>query len=67
MSDRPSEKQTGDVFDPAVFLETVGNGRTVSTHPKGGTIFTQGETAQRRARLSHATRPRPLCALLERR
>jgi CRP/FNR family transcriptional regulator, cyclic AMP receptor protein len=45
MSDRPSEKQMGDVFDPAVFLETVANGRTVSTHPKRGIIFTQGESA----------------------
>jgi CRP/FNR family transcriptional regulator, cyclic AMP receptor protein len=45
MNDRPSEKQTRGVFDPAVFLETVANGRTVSTHPKRGIIFTQGEPA----------------------
>ena len=32
-------------FDPADFLETVAQGRIVSTHPKKQIIFTQGDTA----------------------
>jgi CRP-like cAMP-binding protein len=32
-------------FDPAVFFETVGQGRTVSAHPKKQIIFSQGDTA----------------------
>jgi CRP/FNR family cyclic AMP-dependent transcriptional regulator len=32
-------------FDPAVFLETVAQGRTVSVHPKKQIIFAQGDAA----------------------
>jgi len=32
-------------FDPAVFLETAAEGRTVATYPKRGAIFSQGEAA----------------------
>jgi len=32
-------------FNPAVFLETVGNGRSISTHPRKQIIFSQGEPA----------------------
>ena len=32
-------------FDPAVFLETVAQGRTISTHRKKQTIFAQGDAA----------------------
>ena len=32
-------------FDPATFLETVAQGRTVSAHPKKQIIFAQGDAA----------------------
>jgi CRP-like cAMP-binding protein len=32
-------------FDPAVFFETVGQGRTVSAHPRKQIIFSQGDNA----------------------
>jgi CRP/FNR family transcriptional regulator, cyclic AMP receptor protein len=33
------------LFDPAVFLETVANGRVISTHSKKDVIFAQGDDA----------------------
>jgi CRP/FNR family cyclic AMP-dependent transcriptional regulator len=36
---------TGALFDPAAFLATVAPGREISTHPKNGIIFSQGEDA----------------------
>jgi CRP-like cAMP-binding protein len=32
-------------FDPAVFLATAKNGRTISDHAKGDVIFSQGDPA----------------------
>lgn len=35
----------GRQFDPAVFLETAAQGRTIATYRKKGTIFSQGDAA----------------------
>ena len=40
-----SPKESGKRFEPAIFLETVAKGRTVSTHPKKQIIFAQGDAA----------------------
>jgi len=38
-------KSEGGGFDPAVFLETVAKGRSISTHPRAQIIFSQGDAA----------------------
>jgi CRP-like cAMP-binding protein len=42
---RKTAKKSGKPFDPAVFLATAAEGRVISTHPKRGVIFSQGDGA----------------------
>jgi CRP/FNR family cyclic AMP-dependent transcriptional regulator len=39
------KSRAGALFDPVKFLETTASGRVISTHPKKGVIFAQGDDA----------------------
>ena len=38
-------KKAKAAFDPSTFLAQVGEGKTISTYPKGQVVFTQGQVA----------------------
>jgi CRP/FNR family transcriptional regulator, cyclic AMP receptor protein len=42
---RPGAKTGAGRFNPAIYLDTVGKGRSISTHRKGDKFFAQGEAA----------------------